>query len=441
MLSREDNQLLTRVGPGTPMGNLFRRFWLPAALASELAEPDGSPVRLRILGEDLLAFRDTAGRVGIVEAYCSHRLAPLYFGRNEKMGIRCPYHGWKFDLTGACVEVPNAPMSEAARQRLAIKGYPAQEAGGLIWIYMGPKDKMPQLPGLEWLNLPSDRVFTARWLQRSNYMQGVEGEIDTTHISFLHSVHAKEKDHTKASSVQLAAADGAPEITLRETPYGFHYGARRKFEGQDLWRITQWLLPMYSLIPRSTTYPFTAGNGRAWVPVDDSNTTSFHYFFRADRPFDDADLQEFSGGKLFPPKRKRVAIRLQQGHTIDTWLPEANIDNDYLMDRELQRTENFTGIYGANDQDRSLQESMPRDEAGVNVVDRTREHLVGSDLAIVTARRRLIELARDLQQGKEPAQPHASELYRVRAISRVCDIASYEEFLKHYGEHMTVPTP
>lgn len=440
MLSREDNELLTRVGPGTPMGNLFRRFWLPALLSSEMT-PDSPARRLRILCEDLVAFRDSNGTVGIVDAYCAHRRVPLFFGRNEECGLRCPYHGWKFDVNGHCLEIPNVSVprdTTVIRQKLGIKSYPAREAGGVVWIYMGPKEFQADLPQLEWTQVPPASRHVSRWIQRSNFMQGVEGEIDSSHISFLH----KEFDPTELEAVHRGkdlASHGAPELTLHETDYGFRYGARRDLEGDNFWRLTQWLLPMYSLIPKAPG-AYTHGGGRAWVPIDDHHTTTFSYNFRVDGPLTADEVAVFESGEFFPPRLEPGTYKLADGYLIDTFLPKANRDNDYLLDREIQRTRNFTGIHGANEQDRSLQEGMESASAGSgSLVDRTKEHLMGSDLAVVTARRRLIKMARDLQQGIEPAVAAHGEQYAVRAISKVCDLKDFTEFEARFQADLSVP--
>jgi len=304
---------------------------------------------------------------------------------------------------------------------------------------MGPADKMPEMPVFEWMSLPADQVHVSRWLQRSNYMQGVEGEIDTSHISFLHKDFDRDHSALKERGADLAAVDGAPELTLRENEQGFTYGARRVVQGKQFWRVTQWMAPMYSLIPTSLGTTFTTGGGRAWVPVDDDNVTTFSFGFRADRPFNEQELAVFAEGKLFPPRMKAGSIQLQQGHKIDTFLPLANKENEFLLDREMQRTVNFTGIVGANEQDRSLQEWMPADRPGGGVVDRSKEHLVASDIAIVTARRQLLKLARDLAQGIEPVAAQQGSLYAVRAISRTCDHADYDSFLQEYGDDLFVP--
>lgn len=438
MLTREDNELLTRTGPGTPMGELFRRFWLPALLCSEVQEPDSAPVRLRILSEDLLAFRDSSGRVGIVEPYCAHRGAPLFFGRNEKSGLRCSYHGWKFTVDGACVEIPNGGEmlrdNPGVLAKLGISAYPTREAGGVVWVYMGPKDRQPELPALEWTRLPPSHCHVSRWLQRSNWLQGAEGEIDTSHISFLHKELDPARSKISATGAQLAL-DGAPEVSVRETEYGFATAARRRLGNEYFWRVSQWLVPMYSLIPRAPSDTFTGSGGRAWVPIDDFNTATFAYSFRVDRSLGDEELTMISSGAHFPPRTRRSSVRLAgSGQPIDIWVPEAEIGNDYLVDRELQRTDNFTGIRGVSAQDRAMQEGMRPTAAGAGgLVDRTREHLIRSDRAIVAARRRLLKLVRDLEQGIEPSAAASGTPYGVRAISRICAIADPDEFLNLCG--------
>jgi phthalate 4,5-dioxygenase len=432
-LTQEDSfGILTRVGPGTPMGNLFRRFWLPALLSNELPEVDGAPVRLRILCEDLVAFRDTEGRVGIVGAYCPHKMAPLFFGRNEQCGIRCVYHGWKFNVDGECVDIPNIipPDNFAAlKEKARITSYPTREAGGIVWIYMGPQKLMPDLPGMEWLTLPAKHVHTSRWFHKSNWLQAAEGEIDTSHISFLHSVLDVPEDGPDRHRL---ARDGAPQIEIRDTDYGFIYGARRRFEDRYYWRVTQWMLPMWSAIAGGTDE--FIGAGRAWVPIDDYHTTAFAYQYLPERPYSQSEIKEIESGGAFPPRSTRGATRLPHGYVIDTFLPTANQGNDYLIDRNAQRRESFTGIWGVNEQDRALQEcmpSLPGDQTGI--VDRSGEHLVKSDLPVMFARRKLTKLARELAEGKEPVAALQSEQYAVRAIARVSPIADYNEFMKVHG--------
>lgn len=434
MVGQEDQfSVLTRVSAGTPMGNLFRRFWLPALLASELSEPDGVPVRLRILGEDLIAFRDTEGRIGIVGAYCPHKMAPLFFGRNEACGLRCVYHGWKFNVDGDCVEIPNITPPdnfEALKQRMRLKSYPAREAGGLIWVYMGPKKQIPELPEMAWLDLPKEHIHVSRWLHRSNWLQAVEGEIDTSHISFLHSV--LDPDPDAPDRVRLAR-DGAPEIIMRETDYGFYYGARRRFGDEYYWRITQWMLPMWSAI--APPIDDLLGNGRAWVPIDDYHTMAFGYRYRPDEPLSGEEVTYLDSGAFFPPRGEWRPVRLPHGYTIDAYVPTASQADDYFIDREVQRTETFTGIWGVNEQDRSLQECMPSlPGQPTGIVDRSNEHLVKSDLPTVTARRMLTRLAHQLEEGQEPSAALQSEQYAVRAFGVVSPISDFDELMKQHGQ-------
>lgn len=437
MLSKEDNDSLTRVGPGTPMGELFRRFWLPALLSEEIAEPDSAPVRLRILCEDLLAFRDSEGRVGIVEPYCAHRGAPLFFGRNEEGGLRCAYHGWKFDVAGQCLDIPNdSRVKENPRVRAAsgICSYPAVEAGGIVWVYMGPKGRVPPVPGFEWTRVAEGHRHVSRWLQRCNWLQGAEGEIDSSHISFLHQELDPADSALGVTGANLAV-DGAPSITVKEADYGFASGARRQQGDEYFWRVSQWIAPMFSLIPRAPSNVFTGSGGRAWVPIDDENTTTFAYSFRVDRPLSKAELELISGGAHFPPKTKRASIQFAEGHPVDTFVPEAGIGNDYLIDRQMQRTVNFSGIWGVNAQDRSMQEGMrPAPSGRRGIVDRSKEHLMGSDIAIVTARRKLLAMAKDLQRGIEPEAPFTAESRLVRAISSISPAESIGEYMQLYGQ-------
>jgi phthalate 4,5-dioxygenase oxygenase subunit len=437
MLNHEMNQLITRTGPGTPMGELFRRFWLPAVAAAEL-EVDGPPVRLRILHEDLVAFRDTNGKVGVIAAFCSHRLAPLFFGRNEQCGLRCPYHGWKFDIEGKCVEMPNVPRGNAAsvREQVALTAYPAQEAGGLIWIYMGPAARRPAFPRLESTLVPAAHGHVSRWLQRSNWLAGLEGELDSAHISWLHKYFDQSANPVKGGGSEFAS-DGAPEITLRETGYGFLYGARRQHPQGNFWRVTQWLAPMFSLIPRLPG-DFTAGGGRAWVPIDDNNVTTFHFFYRVDAPLSSEDQKFLASGVAFPPRLEKGTVQLAGRSPIDTFLPLANLENDFLVDRVKQKNLNFTGIWGANEQDRALQESM-RMDPGTNIVAREHEHLIGSDAAIVTMRRRLIKMARSLADGQEPSEPGNADAFAARAISKICDIEDFDTLRERHRDELSVP--
>jgi phenylpropionate dioxygenase-like ring-hydroxylating dioxygenase large terminal subunit len=402
------------------MGELFRRFWLPALLVEEVPEPDCPPVRLRILGEDLVAFRDSTGRVGAVEAHCPHRGASLFFGRNEEAGLRCVYHGWKFDATGACVDMPSEPAESNFKHKVRTTAYPTHEAGGLIWIYMGPSDRTPQFPAFEWTQVPASHRTVSKWIQETNYLQGYEGDIDSSHSSFLHSwLDPSQSAGNFTIDPRLKALDKSPKIVVGETDYGFRYGARRSIgDGKYNWRITQALLPTFSMIP-FIKFPAV---GRAWIPIDDERTYTFHYTFNPEQPLTDENLANRRNGRAFPPQ-------IIPG----TFTPVRNASNDYQIDREIQRTQTFTGIWGVNDQDRGVQESMGP------IYDRTREHLGTSDLAIITARRRLIKAARDLQEGIEPYPAVHGDVYHIRPMDVNTDIDDFEGIVGNYAARLLAP--
>ena len=389
MLSKADNELLTRVGSGTPMGELFRRFWLPALLPSELPHADSDPIRCRILGEDLVAFRDSNNRVGFVQNNCPHRGASLFFGRNEEAGLRCVYHGWKFDVDGACVDMPNEPAESDFKHRVRATAYPSAEWGGLVWIYMGPAHLKPELPQMEWCVVPDSHRIVRRWIHETNYAQAAEGDIDTSHISFLH------RRAVEGVAGLPPAPDMAPKLMVKETDYGFVYGGRREEDaGRYHWRLTQWMLPFFSIIPG--TYPLT---GHGYVPIDDTHTSVVGYRYHAERPLTDAERDQVDQGLQVVP---RFDPR--------TRLPLANRSNDYLIDRGMQKTANFTGIRGISEQDMAMTQSMGP------IYERWNEHLGSSDVAVIAMRRVLMRHAQRVLEGTNPAAAYDGSLYRVRAL-------------------------
>jgi phthalate 4,5-dioxygenase len=422
MLSREENELLTRVGPGTPMGALFRRFWLPALLPRELPAPDGDPLRLRLLGEDLVAFRDTQGRIGVFAEHCPHRGASLYFGRNEERGLRCVYHGWKFDVAGRCVEMPNEPAESDFRRKVRATAYPAEEWGGLIWVYLGPPGLKPELPQIEWCLLPDEHRYLGKWIQDANYMQGMEGDLDSSHTSFLHAVNEAEDKaaapHNVALSHDLWQRDKAPRLTVQETEYGYVYGSRRTVgDGTYYWRLTHFLVPAFTLVP-SRVWPMT---GRCYVPIDDERTWVMGYAWHPERPLNEAERSQFASGlSSFP--------RVIPG----TFQPEVNRDNGYMLDRSVQRTRTFTGMPGVNNQDRAIVESMGP------IVDRTKERLGTADVAVIAARRVLLRLAKQLQEGHEPPAAADGALYQVRPLDVILPEPDFHRLLEAHKQDMIV---
>jgi phenylpropionate dioxygenase-like ring-hydroxylating dioxygenase large terminal subunit len=405
MLSKEDNELLTRVGPGSAMGDLLRQYWIPALLSSELPEPDGAPLRLRLLGEDLVIFRDTAGQVGLLGAHCPHRGASLYFGRNEECGLRCVYHGWKFDVTGQCVDMPSEPPESSFKHKIKATAYPCREHGGMIWAYMGPRAVPPELPALEWTTVSPEHRTVWPALRECNWAQGLEGDIDTAHLYFLHARLNSGRDE----SAGVFHEDVHPRLELVETAYGMMYGARRE-EGPDhyYWRITQFMFPFHTFFP-----PGGLGGvpGHIWVPLDDEHTMVWSIAWNPDGPVMRSRIQpsmEFLPATSAPTGR---------------WRPAANKQNDYQIDREAQRTTTFTGIPNIFLQDQAMTESMGP------IVDRSHEHLGTTDAMVIQVRRRLIQAARALRDGGvTPPCVDDPSLYGVRSASLVLprDVNWYE---------------
>ncbi|MBV9582898.1 MAG: aromatic ring-hydroxylating dioxygenase subunit alpha [Chloroflexi bacterium] len=402
MLSQEENEYLCRVGVGTPMGTLLRRFWMPALISTELPEPDCAPIRLTLLNEQLVAFRDSSGAVGVVANNCPHRGASLFFGRNEEAGIRCVYHGWKFDLTGQCVDMPNEPAESNFRDKVRVTAYPTEEAGGVIWVYMGPPDKRPPLPRPEWTLVPPEQRVVSRYIQENNWVQGLEGGIDSSHVSFLHSTVAAHRGDYATSRNRLFGIDTAPEFRVVETDFGLLIGARRRVsDTQDYWRVTPFSLPFYTVIPQVPgTDTYFAGHG--WVPIDDENLSMVTYSWHPSRP-----MSEFG------------ATPGHQAHYVkkgpDRLRPVQSRENDYLIDREAQRTTSYTGIENGSIQDRAIQETMGR------LYDRTQEHLGSADAAIIMMRRLLTRLAKQLEEGQEPFAAEHAEVTTLRSAGLLTD--------------------
>jgi phthalate 4,5-dioxygenase len=398
MISEEQNALLTRTGPGTPMGELFRRYWIPALMADELPAPDCPPVRVSLLSERLVAFRDTQGRLGLIDEFCAHRGVSLWFGRNEESGLRCPYHGWKYDVSGQCVELPQEAAASGYCEKIKLQSYPCVELGGVIWAYMGPPAERPPLPAFEWTSVePSNRFISKRW-QESNYLQALEGGIDSSHVSFLHRGDLNTDPlHRNTAGAKYAKATNTV-FDIHESDGGLLIGARRSADpGFHYWRITQWLMPWYTLIP---PYQGQALNGHAWVPMDDDNCTAWTVTFHPTRALTAQELELMKNGAGVHPE-------LIPG----TFRPIANRDNNYLIDREAQATGRYyNGVKGLAIQDASVQESMGA------IADRSKEHLVATDNAIIRARQRLRSAAQAVAAG-EGAPGLDAEAQFVRSAS------------------------
>jgi phenylpropionate dioxygenase-like ring-hydroxylating dioxygenase large terminal subunit len=379
MLRKEQNDLLTQTGPGTPGGRLFRSYWIPALLADELPAPDCPPVRVKLLSERLVAFRDTEGRLGLVDEYCAHRGVSLWFARNEECGLRCPYHGWKYDVTGQCVDVPSEPEESGFSKKIKLNSYPLIERGGILWTYMGPPEQQPPPPAWEFANVPAAQTISTKRFQESNWMQAMEGGIDSSHVAFLHSGDLNRDplfNNNKGNEYTLS--DRKPVFEVVESPGGLYIGVRRNAEhGHYYWRITQWVMPCFTMIPPRGGHTI---HGHFWIPIDDENCWAWSYDYHPTRTLTEEEVQAVKDGK-----------GIHVAYVPGTYRPAANKDNDYLMDRESQRTgRTFSGISGIAMQDASLQESMGP------IVDRTKENLVSTDNGIIMARHRLLRAVKAL---------------------------------------------
>ena len=406
MLSKQDNEILTRVGPGTPMGEVFRRYWLPVLLSSELIS-DGAPVRISLLGEKLVAFRDSEGRVGVVDAYCPHRRAAMFFARNERGGLRCIYHGWKFSRDGACLDMPTEPKDSTYRTRIRIKNYPVSEAAGMVWVYAGPPEITPQLPDFEFIRAPASHRYVSRTVQDCNYLQALEGGLDSAHATILHNVTIGDlswlDDYERTT----------PRLNVQLKDYGFQYSGLRAQAGRHWVRVYQYIMPATQLRARTvpvrgeTTPPrVPLISGHFWIPNDDITTTVFNFSYSADPaiPLD----EEFA-----------LAAEADYGRGPDDMLPDhrlkKNVANDFMIDRDLQRSRTFTGIVGINTQDVAIQEGMGP------IVDRSEEHLGSTDRAIVALRRLLMEATRMVAAGGTPRGADPATYRNVRAVDHYAD--------------------
>ncbi len=431
MLSEEDNELLCRVGAGTPMGELMRQYWIPALASSELRTPDGPPMRVRLLGENLIAFRDSDGSVGLLGANCAHRGASLFFGRNEECGLRCVYHGWKYDVTGRCVDMPNepgpfagdessadaewpvTPLGAAPRRfkdKVHQKAHPCRERGGIIWTYMGPLAQPPELPDLEFTLVPDEQRYLSKRLQPTNFAQALEGEIDQSHVSFLHSaLHVEDDGTPQAKVADIRSRDRHPRFEAIDSEIGVQIGARRA-AGDDMyyWRITQFLMPFFTLTGPYGENP--TRSTRVWVPIDDENTMVYILTYHPLRPITDQEIERMRKGtglhvgvdRFLPPT----------SDPLGQWRTKATADNDYFLDHELQKTRKFSGIPEFWAQDAACQESMG------TIYDRTQEHLGTSDLGVIRVRQRWIDSVKALRDcGVTPPGADDPAVYRVRAAA------------------------
>jgi phenylpropionate dioxygenase-like ring-hydroxylating dioxygenase large terminal subunit len=377
-MANPDYSVLTQVGAGTPMGKLIRRYWIPAAMSAEI--PDERPVRLRLLGENLVAFRTAPDGVGIVGEFCPHRRASLLYARNEGSGLRCLYHGWRICPTGDIDDMPAEPPDTPLKAKVRAVAYPTFEAGGIVWAYMGPADKKPPFPHFPWLDLPPAHRLAAKMYQECNYLQGVEGDFDPAHPNFLHrdfDVGENESwQGTGWRTMQSLMIDAMPRIVCEPSPYGMRTAAIRKSSdpGRHFVRIYETVAPFYSFIPSG---PHESQLFKAWHPIDDVSCFTFYIHFDPQRPLDRDAIWQNWGHRTEPPG---YATRF-------------NLANQHLQSAEAMKR-NFSGIAGAAIQDLALQESMGP------IVDRAQENLGTSDVAVVNFRRLLLRLIEDNEAGR-----------------------------------------
>lgn len=430
MMSRADNEVLTCTGAGTPMGEYFRRYWLPVALSREMPAPDSPPIRVKAMGEELVAFRDTNGRVGLIEPNCAHRGSSLFFGRNEECGLRCVHHGWKYDVEGKCIEMPNVAPGAAMHGKISIKAYPTREFGEMVWGYLGPTpppgQKLPEIPRLEHGLLPASHRYVSKRLQQCNWAQSMDGALDTAHFSFLHmpapKVASNSPDNIAADEnrIRWLRQDPIPQFTVVDHEVGFVLGGSRKADGKELyWRITQFMLPSHSITPAAmpgeVLYAYT------WVPVDDESCWIYVYAWHPDRPLAAGERAKYEKGGF------GQFAELGPGY-----IPIRNRQNDYLIDREEQKYRSFTGVRGIAEQDTLAQESQ-----GL-IADRTIEHLTATDVGVVHFRRLMLNEAKALAAGTEPAAARKHESYRLRSGGAVLNSGlSFEEVMKQRFGHAT----
>ncbi|HEY3633159.1 MAG TPA: Rieske 2Fe-2S domain-containing protein [Jatrophihabitantaceae bacterium] len=402
MLRQELNELLTQTGPGTPMGELFRQYWIPALLAEELPENGCPPVRVKLLSERMVAIRDSEGRYGLLDEFCAHRGASLWFGNNEDGGLRCAYHGWKYDVTGQCLDVPSEPENSTFSNKVQLTAYPLIKVGDILWTHLGDPARRPAPPEFEFVHVPSEQTYTSKRWQECNWLQALEGGIDSSHVSWLHSAGLRNDPLFKGSKGnEYNLADMRPFFEVVDSEGGLFVGVRRNAEaGQYYWRITPWVMPSFTMVPPRADHPV---HGHLWVPIDDENCWVYTFDYAATRALTPDELQAMKDGH-------GVHNEYEPG----TYRPLQNRDNDYLMDRDAQRRgDTFSGIKGIAMQDASLQESMGP------IVDRTKERLVSADSGIIKARRKLMRAALALRDegvappGVDPAH------HRVRSAAIV----------------------
>ena len=412
MLSKEDNETLVRVGPGTTMGDLFRNYWIPFFASKDL-EKDAQPQTVKLLGETLIVFRDSEGDVGLVDNVCPHRGAPLIYGRNEDCGLRCVYHGWKFNTKGDVTDMPAEPVRSRLKERVKIKSYPCVERNGVVWTYMGKEDEAnrPPLPNFEWNMVPEENVVVTFRVQECNWLQALEGEIDSAHAPILHG----RIDQKGYINDWVAARDLRPTFESVRQDFGMSIASRRVVDEDTLyWRVNQFVMPFYSMVPPQAG-EFHELSGHAWVPMDDENSICLMFSYRPVEPLHPKSVKVFNegykgrdGGHHSGDSHDNMGPEVPFGRYVSKFRRETG----YHFDYELQKTQWFSGLPGLWVQDAACQSGVAQ------VYDRSKENLCTSDTGIAMTRRMLLEVAGAFSEtGELPERFDDPDLYMVRSVS------------------------
>ena len=435
MLSKEDNELVTNTDPGTPMGELFRRFWIPVALSDELPGPDCIPVKLKILNEDLIAFRDSSGQVGLVDAFCPHRGAPMYFARNEECGIRCVYHGWKFDVGGNCVDLPNTPEGDTYKNKVRITAYPCQEAGGMVFAYMGPRDRRPPFPAFDFAEVPPANIYVTKFQLECNWLQATEGDFDPSHAVFLHSTLDNNLTNPQfqfTSAISNLSGRGQQnwlegQIADSE-PFPSAVGNRRfkkdDIRARDMLEDIDGAMYAISRFRRSDGSEVASAQLRFLMPTycPPGIARPGHFSNNIRVPIDNERMMFFRlRWSLSPMSPDDLGYYKQSGYAYPemipgTWKTKANVFNDYQVDRLGQKTYLYSGIKTFPLQDIAMMENQ-----WGPLAKRELEHLCAMDYHMIYLRRKLLKAAKALRDGVEPREPWTPDAYHYHSASAVIE--------------------
>jgi phthalate 4,5-dioxygenase len=403
-MTPEQNDLLCRVEGDAPMGRLMRQHWMPACMIEEVAEPDCAPLRVRLLGENMVVFRDTKGRIGVLDEACPHRRASLAFGRNEECGLRCLYHGWKFDVDGNAVDMSSEPADAKLRATMKTKSYPVQEVGGFVWVWMGSADDIKPFDPPNWAAAPSDKISIVKMHGACNWAQILEGSIDSAHSSSLHSTNMPTATDVAGSTATDTAwlrpsADKSPRIEVQKTEFGFRYVAIRKpiveEETHEYIRMTLFVAPFTVHIPSNDRYHLS----QMLVPIDDVNTMFYWIAWHPTKGIAQDAWRKFCGAEIGPDVMPVTFKKVR------------NADNDYLQDRAAMKAGDFTGIYGIPAQDMAMWESMGP------IADRLNDRLGSSDKAIFTFRSQMYRAAQALQKDVPASGMRGERIPRGKLMS------------------------